>query len=86
MMKVYRKISRFSDVIAYFATQEWKFNNKNMQDLWNRLHPKDQELFNFSMQNMDWENYFKTHILGLRKYLAKDDPSTIPVARTRWFR
>jgi alcohol-forming fatty acyl-CoA reductase len=86
MLKVYKKIQRFSDVIAYFSTQQWNFNNKNMQALWSRMDPKDQEIFHFSMKDMDWENYFETHILGLRKYLAKDDPSTLPAARRRWFR
>ncbi|CAB3363817.1 Hypothetical predicted protein [Cloeon dipterum] len=86
MMKVYKKIHRFGDVIAYFSTQQWNFSNQNMQSLWSRMHPKDQYLFNFSMKNMDWEDYFRTHILGLRKYLAKDDPSTLPAARKRWFK
>lgn len=86
MLKVYRKIARFSDVISYFSTQSWTFSDDNTRALWTRLEPDDQKMFCFDMAKMDWENYFETHILGLRRYLAKDEPSTLPAARKRWFR
>ncbi|KAF4517059.1 hypothetical protein B566_EDAN006375 [Ephemera danica] len=86
MLKVYQKIGRFSEVISYFSTREWEFTNDNTQALWKRLAPSDQQLFRFDAASLDWEDYFATHIMGLRRYLAKDHPSTLPQARKRWFR
>ncbi|XP_071441774.1 fatty acyl-CoA reductase wat-like [Hetaerina americana] len=86
LLKIYQKINKFSKVIAYFSTQSWKFNNANVVDLWNRLDPMDQQMFQFDMNKMDWDNYFQKHILGLRVYLVKDDLSTLPEARKRWKR
>ncbi|KAG8222376.1 hypothetical protein J437_LFUL002995 [Ladona fulva] len=86
LLKIYQKINKFSEVISYFSTQYWKFENSNTQELWKRLDPMDQELLPFDMTTMNWDNYFQKHILGLRIYLVKDDISTLPEARKRWKR
>ncbi|XP_046383568.1 fatty acyl-CoA reductase wat-like [Ischnura elegans] len=86
LLKIYQKINKFSKVISYFSTQCWKFDNANVVDLWNRLDPMDKSLFQFDMNEMDWDSYFQKHILGLRIYLVKDDLSTLPEAKKRWRR
>ncbi|TMW45082.1 hypothetical protein DOY81_009834, partial [Sarcophaga bullata] len=30
---------------------------------------------------MNWDNYFYNSLFGLRKFLAKEDPDTIPKAK-----
>ncbi|XP_044735153.1 fatty acyl-CoA reductase wat-like [Chrysoperla carnea] len=86
LLKVYKKINKFADVIAYFALKEWKFKNNNVQQLWKSLTPDDKKLFTFDMKELDWTKFMETHCLGLRMYLVKDDLSTLPQARKRWQR
>lgn len=65
-------------MIAYFGTRSWDFKNNNVQTLWRSLDPKDKELFFFDISQLDWDKYFYTYIRGVRQYLVKEDPSTIP--------
>lgn len=83
MMKAYKKIHKFSDVISYFCTNQWKFNNKNVLDLWNRTSFNDKKTFSFNLKNLDWSDYFYHHVRGLRTYILKDPLSTIPVAKIK---
>lgn len=80
---MYKKIHKFAAATAYFARRSWIFENGNTISLWERISPEDKKTFNFSMENFDWESYMRKYILGLRLYIFKDDPSTIPAARKR---
>lgn len=86
LLKVYKKIHKFSDVISFFCTNEWMFTNNNVQQLWTRLTDVDQRLFDFNMKQMDWIEYSHHYIKGMRLYLFKDDLSTVPSARRQWNR
>ncbi|XP_054280185.1 fatty acyl-CoA reductase wat-like isoform X2 [Macrosteles quadrilineatus] len=83
LVNIYKKINKFSDVIAYFGTRSWDFKNKNVQALWRSLDHRDQELFFFDMSQLDWDQYFYSYTRGVRKYLLKDDLSTVPQAKRR---
>ncbi|KPM11251.1 acyl-CoA reductase-like protein [Sarcoptes scabiei] len=39
--------------------------------------------FLFDVRQLDWKNYWKDFVLGIRRYITKEDESTIPLARTR---
>ncbi|XP_044260289.1 fatty acyl-CoA reductase wat-like [Tribolium madens] len=86
MVKIYKKITKFESVISHFSTNEWKFHNDNTQALWNFINDDDRAMFPFSMKTLDWDEYHKTHALGLRQYLVKDDISTLPQAKIKWKR
>lgn len=85
-MKVtYDKIHKFSEVIAYFSTKQWKFIDNNVQNLWIRLSDQDKELFHFSLKDLDWREYFRLHVLGIRQYLMKESLDTLPQAWSRFY-
>lgn len=86
LLKLYKKIHKFSDVISFFCTNEWMFSNDNAQKLWTLLGTKDQALFDFNMKSMDWEDYSHHYIKGMRLYLFNDDLSTVGAARRKWNR
>lgn len=110
LMKLYKKIHKFSSVISFFCTNEWvsvsrpiilyhiacmfilKFNfsqmftNSNVQQLWRKLGRRDQDMFDFNMKTMDWEEYSYHYIKGMRLYLFKDDLSTLESAKRKWRR
>jgi fatty acyl-CoA reductase len=83
LLKIYKKINRFSDVLSYFSTREWKFTNNNVQELWEKLNEDDKKLFNFNIDKLDWDKYFYSYVRGLRIYLLKDDLSTVPQGLAR---
>lgn len=86
MLKVYKKVNKFTNVISYFATQSWKFTNDNVQALWSEMSDVDKRVFPFSMKDVDWDYFYQTQMLGLRVFFVKDDLSTLPQARKKWRR
>ncbi|XP_066584285.1 fatty acyl-CoA reductase wat-like [Prorops nasuta] len=86
LLKAYRKLNKFAAVTAFFSTSTWNFSNNNIIALWNSLSSKDKELFFFSMNDFDWDDYMKKCIGGIRLYIFKEDASTIPEAKKRMAR
>ncbi|KAI4454820.1 male sterility protein 2-related [Holotrichia oblita] len=86
VMKLYSKIHKFLDVLSYFSTKEWKCRDDNVMKLWCKMNERDRELFPFNMALVQWTTYFKSYMLGIRKYLLKDSENTIPKARLRSLR
>lgn len=56
-------------------------SNDNLRDLQHRLCPADKETFYMDTNDICWDDYLLTYILGTRQYCLKDDPSTLPRAR-----
>jgi len=86
LLKIYKKINKFCYVISYFSTRDWKFTDGNVQELWQKLDEDDRKLFDFNLDELDWEKYFYTYVRGIRLYLLKDDMSTLPQAIARYNR
>lgn len=83
ILQVYKKIHKFCDILGYFTTNQWHFSNANVQRLWQRLSPADRDLFFFNMADMNWSEAINLSIFGIRTYLMKEDPATIPAALKR---
>lgn len=73
----YKKIEKFSNVIAYFATQEWKFDNLNTLALWDRTNTVDRKIFDFNLKSLDWSDYFYKQIRGVRVYIGHESFDTV---------
>ncbi|CAG9794548.1 unnamed protein product [Diatraea saccharalis] len=86
MLKVYRKIHKFSSVLSYFCTREIIFCNKRTRELWHDTSEADREIFPFSMADVDWNEYFDHYLAGIRRYLFKESDATLPQARIKWKR
>lgn len=83
LMKVYAKIEKLNNVLNYFSFNPFEFEDIQTEKLWQRMSLKDQELFRFNMNDLDWETYLSDMYFGMRKFMLKDDPSTIPAAVKR---
>ncbi|CAH1708590.1 unnamed protein product [Aphis gossypii] len=84
LMKIYKKIDKVRDILAYFSDKEWTFTNDRILALWNTLDSQDKDIFNFDINQLSWEYFSQAHCLGLRVYLVKDDIHTLPAARKKW--
>ncbi len=43
----------------------------------------DKVLFNFDIRQLDWPNYWEDYVLGVRKYILKEEDSSLPKARRK---
>ncbi|KAG5673693.1 hypothetical protein PVAND_003716 [Polypedilum vanderplanki] len=83
LLDTYRKIHKLCNVLSYFTNRVWSFKNHNVENLWRKLDIKDKELFFFDMNDIEWPMFFVESIYGIRTYLMKEDPKTIPEACKR---
>lgn len=81
---MYKKVLKFTGIIHYFTVRDWDFSNHNVQKLLHELEPDDQQIFQFDMSEIDWEDYFKNYMKGIRVYLLKEPLKNLVEARKRW--
>lgn len=81
MVHVQTKLQKAVSCLEYFTTHEWRFNNENMLRLLGQMSPADRKIFDFNINDLDWRTYIESYVLGTRKFVLKDDPSTFPTAK-----
>ncbi|XP_058799232.1 putative fatty acyl-CoA reductase CG5065 [Phymastichus coffea] len=86
LLTAYDKLHTMVDLVYYFSTNIWLYKDENVHDLWDQLDPRDQQIFQFSMLNFDWENYIANCIKGVRVFLFKDDLITLEQSRIKYKR
>lgn len=80
---VYKRIHRAMGMLEFFVTHEWTFAIDNLRLLMAELEGPDRQVFDFDIRTIDWVPYLEQYILGVRKFVLKEDPSTIPAARKK---
>jgi fatty acyl-CoA reductase len=83
LAQVYQKVHRTINALEYFTTNEWTYRNSNQLSLTEEANEHDKERFYSDVRRIHWPTYMETYILGVRKFLLKEDPSTLPEARKR---
>ncbi|XP_036344961.1 putative fatty acyl-CoA reductase CG5065, partial [Rhagoletis pomonella] len=81
MIHVQNKISTGLNLLQYYTTKDWDFRNDHFQRLSDNLSQTDQELFDTSLSQVNWEQYIRGYIIGMRTYILGEDEATIPKAR-----
>lgn len=82
-VKSYKKLHKVFDLIAYFSTRSWDFDNHNVSKLWNNMNNEDKSKFNFNMETLDWRKYLGECALGMRVFLLKDSLDTLPKGKRK---
>lgn len=83
MVKAYKKVHHLISTVSFFATRSWRFENTNVQKLWRQVDDEDKQLFDFNLENFDWDDYFRYYTRGGRVYLLKDPMDTLPQGRRK---
>lgn len=86
MLRTYKKIHKFMNVIEYFSMREWDFDTYRVANLWNQLSAKDQKIFFFDMKQLNWDHFMEYYFCGIRQHLLHDPIETVPAALKRWNR
>ncbi|XP_050436156.1 fatty acyl-CoA reductase 1-like isoform X5 [Adelges cooleyi] len=78
--KMYVNADKTMNLLGPFTTKEWKFTNNNTRVLWSSMSQKDQQLFPFSMNNFDWNQYINVFYHGIRKNNLHEETDNICMA------
>ncbi|XP_011297735.1 putative fatty acyl-CoA reductase CG5065 [Fopius arisanus] len=82
MLRVQAKLSKAASCLEYFTTQQWNFRDDNVRKLGEQLSPEDRQIFMFDVKQIDWPSYLENYILGIRHFILKESPDTLPAARS----
>uniref|UniRef100_A0A1A9X2G9 Fatty acyl-CoA reductase n=1 Tax=Glossina brevipalpis TaxID=37001 RepID=A0A1A9X2G9_9MUSC len=86
VVKVQQKLYKAVECLNYFAVNQWEFRDDNVHALFHTLSPKDRNNFLFDVTNIDWLKYVEQYVLGLRQFLFKQRPESLPASRRRMTR
>ncbi|CAG4967793.1 unnamed protein product [Colias eurytheme] len=81
MIRVQNKLEKASACLEYFTTRQWAFADGNVRELCASLAPRDRESFDFDVSAIDWDKYIESYVLGIRCFLFKESPETLPKSR-----
>ncbi|XP_076255528.1 putative fatty acyl-CoA reductase CG5065 [Rhynchophorus ferrugineus] len=81
MLKIHSKLNKAATCLEYFTTHQWKFDDENVRELNFTLNDADRTEFCFDVAKIDWNNYLENYILGIRRFIFKEEISSIPKAR-----
>ncbi|XP_046146108.1 putative fatty acyl-CoA reductase CG5065 [Osmia bicornis bicornis] len=84
MMKLMNRVQRFAEASEYFTMHEWHFHRDNLYELAKKVKSlKDSNNFVVISEDLNWESYLRSYILGIRTFIQKDTPETLKTARNR---
>ncbi|KAF5281903.1 hypothetical protein FQR65_LT14487 [Abscondita terminalis] len=87
MLRICKKIARAAKNGEFFALNEWNFHTSTVGDLVSAVkNAQDGDNFNVELSKangFDWGPYIKTYLLGIRKYILKDDMSSLNRAKAK---
>lgn len=82
MFKIAKRYKMAADTGEFFAMHEWNFECGNVKELINELDvAADGAEFACDVKRLDWDEYLKNYVCGIRKYVLKDDLKTLNSAR-----
>lgn len=86
MKKSYVKLEKAMATLAYFTMRGWTFKTDNYNMLLSELQGRDLQEFSFDVRRIQWDSYFRDFVIGIKKYLLKEDPSDLTAAKRRFKR
>merc|ERR1711970_415829 len=80
MVKICNKINKAAGALEYFTTNEWTWMNRNVISLQEEMSLEDREKFNFDIRNVHWPEFLDNFAQGTRKFVLKEDLSSMTTA------
>ncbi|XP_043603772.1 putative fatty acyl-CoA reductase CG5065 isoform X2 [Bombus pyrosoma] len=74
MMKLLEKGNKLFTLAAFCTTSEWTFQRDNCCDLAREMKMlNDCDMVKLDLRDMDWEKYVAIYLMGIRKFILKQD-------------
>ncbi|KAF2897506.1 hypothetical protein ILUMI_08662 [Ignelater luminosus] len=86
LVTLQRRIYIANLALHYFITNEWKFLNDRAFNLERKLIPEEVQEFEYDIEHANVYEYFKNCIIHGRRYLLKEDDSTLESAKVNLYR
>lgn len=82
MFKIAKRYKMAADTGEFFARNEYNFEVNNVNDLLQEItNADDGDDFMCDVKQLNWDSYLKSYVLGIRKYILKDDDLSFERAR-----
>uniref|UniRef100_A0A8C9UKV5 Fatty acyl-CoA reductase n=1 Tax=Spermophilus dauricus TaxID=99837 RepID=A0A8C9UKV5_SPEDA len=81
MTKLMDRLLRTISMLEYFINRSWEWSTYNTEMLMSEMSPEDQRVFNFDVSQLNWLEYIENYVLGVKKYILKEDMAGIPEAK-----
>ncbi|XP_046382377.1 putative fatty acyl-CoA reductase CG5065 [Ischnura elegans] len=81
MVRIQGRLQKAVQCLRYFSTHQWHFRNENVRQLSARLSNEDRATFPFDISMLNWPSYLEDYILGIRHFVFKEKPDTLPESR-----
>lgn len=81
MVRVQNKLFKAAKCLEYFSTRQWRFIDENVRLLNGTLSAEDKAEFPFDVTQIEWAKYIEDYVLGIRHFIFKEHPSSLPAAR-----
>lgn len=84
--KAFTKTEKILVMMSYFGKREWKFGNKNIENLVNKTKSFKQRhgSFDFDMRNIDWNEFFRNYVPGIKRYFFKENCENVRKLRSSY--
>lgn len=83
LIRLHTNVWNSLKLLEKFIFTEWKFHNTNTLALIKSCSADDREQFYIDIKTLDWQDYFANLAQGVRRYLHKEDPKSLPAARRK---
>lgn len=83
MFKIARRYKKAADTGEFFAMHEYDFDVNNVNELLHEIrNTVDGDEFHCDIKRLNWDQYLMGYVRGIRKYILKDDESTLARSRS----
>lgn len=69
------------DDYAFFMTHKWSWTGNSKTDMIAAQTPEDRAAVNLDVGSIDWPRYIENSIIGIKKFMMREDMSRVAVAR-----
>lgn len=84
MMKISKYYDTMSRVTNYFSIRQWSFKRDNVIDMMKEVKTlEDSDIVELDLQDMDWDKYIALCVIGIKKFIFKEDLKSLDAARRR---
>ncbi|CAG9810069.1 unnamed protein product [Chironomus riparius] len=86
LVKIQDKFYKSMEFVEFFKFTQFFFHGNNVDKLISTMNEDDKKNFDFDATHIDWIEYIRSFVLGVRRYIFKEDPKTIESCRKRLFK
>ncbi|CAH1259082.1 FAR1 [Branchiostoma lanceolatum] len=82
-VKLYTKLEAAVESYIHFTTHHWEWSHGNTDMLWAKMGVEDKKIFVINSRGLHWPMYMENWMLGIKKYLLKDNMDQLALARAQ---